>query len=76
MTRVIRIVSHKRIFSSIGYEFESHRNLPLYKIGTEYSFEINENFEIALNLIYENKEGVYDGWVFGIAFNKKLWEKK
>ncbi|HEY5748001.1 MAG TPA: hypothetical protein VIU12_18150 [Chryseolinea sp.] len=58
-----------------GYELERHKNLFLVKAGTEYSFEINENFEIALNLIYENKEDVYDAWTFGIAFNKKLWAK-
>jgi len=59
-----------------GYEFEQHENFFLVKVGMEYSFEITEDFEIALNLAYENKEEVYDGITFGIAFNKKLWEKK
>lgn len=64
------------LYAGPGYEFEKHENLFIMKIGTEYSFEINEAFEIALNLNYENKEGIYDSWTFGIAFNKKLWEKK
>ena len=64
------------LFAGPGYEFEKHENLFIMKVGTEYSFEINKNFEIALNLNYENKEGIYDSWTFGIAFNKKLWEKK
>lgn len=63
------------LFAGPGYEFEKHENLFIMKVGTEYSFEINENFEIALNLNYENKDGIYDSWTFGIAFNKKLWEK-
>jgi len=67
---------HWSFYVGPGYEFESHKNLFLVKGGTEYSFEITEDFEIALNLIYENKDGVYDAWTFGIAFNKKLWEKK
>jgi len=67
---------HWSFYLGPGYEFESHENLFLVKAGTEYSFEITEDFEIALNLIYENKEEVYDAWTFGIAFNKKLWEKK
>jgi len=67
---------HWSFYAGPGYEFERHENLFLVKLGTEYSFEITENFEIALNLMYENKEGVYDAWTFGIAFNKKLWEKK
>lgn len=67
---------HWSFYTGPGYEFERHENLFLIKAGTEYSFEITENFEIALNLIYENKQEVYDAWTFGIAFNKKLWEKK
>jgi len=66
---------HWSFFVGPGYELESHENFFLVKVGTEYSFEITENFEIALNLIYENKEEVYDAWTYGIAFNKKLWEK-
>jgi hypothetical protein len=31
-----------------------------FDAGTEYSFENTENFEIAHNLIYENKNEVYD----------------
>lgn len=67
---------HWSFYAGPGYEFESHENLFLVKVGTEYSFEISEDFEIALNLIYENKIDNYDAWTFGIAFNKKLWEKK
>lgn len=67
---------HWSFFLGPGYELEEHENLFLVKVGTEYSFEISENFEIALNLIYENKRDVYDALTFGVAFNKKLWEKK
>ncbi len=67
---------HWSFYTGPGYEFEKSKNLFLFKVGTEYSFEITEKFEIALNLIYENRQEVYDGWTFGIAFNKKLWERK
>ena len=69
-------LKHWSFFIGPGYEIESHKNLFLVKSGTEYSFEISENFEIGLNLMYVNKETVYDNWVFGVAFNKKLWSKK
>lgn len=59
-----------------GIELEESENLFLVKLGTEYSFEISEQFEIALNLIYENRDEVYDGFTFGVAFNKLLWKKK
>jgi hypothetical protein len=67
---------HWSFYLGPGVELEKSENLFLVRAGTEYSFEITEDFEIALNLIYENKEEVYDTWTFGIAFNKKLWEKK
>jgi hypothetical protein len=67
---------HWSFYLGPGYELESHGNLFLLRAGTEYSFEITKDFEIALNLLYENKDEVYDTWTFGIAFNKKLWEKK
>ena len=67
---------HWSFYTGPGYEFEKHKNLFLVKVGTEYSFEITEDFEIALNLIYENKQEVYDAWTFGVAFNKKLWKRK
>lgn len=67
---------HWSFYAGPGYEFESSKNLFLVRVGTEYSFEITEDFEIALNLIYENKEEVYDTWTFGVAFNKKLWQKR
>jgi hypothetical protein len=69
-------VRHWSFYTGPGYEFESDKNFFLIKVGTEYSFEVTEDFEIALNLIYENKENVYDAVTFGVAFNKKLWEKK
>lgn len=67
---------HWSFYGGPGYEFERHESLFLIKLGTEYSFEITESFEIALNIFYENKQEIYDSWTFGIAFNKKLWEKK
>jgi hypothetical protein len=66
---------HWSFYVGPGVELEQNENLFLMRLGTEYSFEITENFEIALNLIWENKDEVYDTWTFGIAFNKKIWEK-
>jgi hypothetical protein len=57
-----------------GYEFENNKNLKVLKLGTEYSFELNEKFEIALNLSYENKQEIYDSYTFGVAFNWRLWQ--
>jgi hypothetical protein len=69
-------VKHWSIYAGPGIELDKTKNLLMMRFGSEYSFEINENFEIALNLNYENKLEVYDALTFGIAFNKKLWSKK
>lgn len=66
---------HWSLYAGPGWEYERNENLFFWKLGTEYSFEITEDFEIALNLSYENKQEIYDSWNFGIAFNKRLWVK-
>ena len=67
---------HWSFYVGPGIELEKSENLFLVKIGTEYSFELTEDFEIALNLAFENKDNVYDTWTFGVAFNKRLWVKE
>lgn len=67
---------HWSFYAGPGYEFEKNENLSFFRFGSEYSFEITEKFEIALNLAYETKQDVYNAWTFGIAFNKLLWEKE
>lgn len=69
-------VKHWSIYAGPGIELDKNRNLFLVRFGSEYSFEISEDFEIGLNINYENKLEVYDAFTFGIAFNKKLWSKK
>lgn len=67
---------HWSFYVGPGVELEQNESLLLLKVGTEYSFEISEQFEIGLNLIYENRDAVYDGWTFGIAFNKVLLRRR
>lgn len=67
---------HWSFFAGPGIEFESSRNLWIFKIGAEYSFEISETFEIGVGLMYENREEVYDGLTFGVSFNTRLWQRR
>jgi hypothetical protein len=71
-----RAFKHVSFYLGPGIEIEKSRNLFMVKAGLEYNFEISEQFEIGLGLIYENRAEVYDGYSFGITFSKKLWEKK
>ncbi|GMQ26744.1 hypothetical protein Aoki45_34270 [Algoriphagus sp. oki45] len=66
---------HWSFYAGPGWEFEKNENLYFWKIGSEYSFEMSETFEIALSIAYENKQEIYDSWTFGIAFNKRIWKK-
>lgn len=65
-------VKHWSMYLGPGYEIDKHQDLFLLKLGTEYSFEVTPDFEIGINLMYENKWEIYDSWMFGIAFNKRL----
>lgn len=67
---------HWSLYLGPGWEFEKNENLYFLKLGTEYSFEMSETFEIALNLAFENKQDIYNAWTFGIAFNKRIWKKE
>jgi hypothetical protein len=67
-------IPHLSVFLGPGIEYESTRSLWIFKIGTEYSFEISEIFEIGVGIIYENREELYEGWTFGVSFNTRLWK--
>jgi hypothetical protein len=68
------LVKHWAIFVGPGIEFERSKNLWIFKLGTEYNFEMSEILEIGVGLIYENREELYDGWTFGVTFNYRLWK--
>ena len=53
-----------------GREFEKHENFNLICLETEYGFELPDNWELNLNLIYESKIDAYDTWTFGVGFSK------
>lgn len=70
---VYSLMPHWRLFFGPGIEYEQSRNLWIFKLGTEYAFEISERFEIGVGLMYENRQDLYDGWTFGVSFNTRLW---
>ena len=55
-----------------GREFEEHESFYLVCLGTEYGIELPDNWEININLIYDNKIDAYDSWMFGVGFSKIL----
>ncbi|MFZ2905575.1 MAG: hypothetical protein WAZ98_05180 [Cyclobacteriaceae bacterium] len=56
--------------AGVGKEFEKHKNFSLICLETEYGFELPDNWELNLNLIFESKIHAYDAWTFGVGFSK------
>jgi hypothetical protein len=56
--------------AGMGREFEKHENFSFISLQTEYGFELPDNWELNLNLIYESKIDAYDTWTFGVGFSK------
>ena len=71
-----KVLPRWRLFFGPGIEYEQSRSLWIFKLGAEYAFEISEEFEIGVGLMYENRQDLYDGWTFGVSFNRRLWAKK
>ncbi len=65
---------HWTFYLGPGYEFEKEENIFMVKVGTEYGIELTEKFELGLNVMYENRNEIYDGFTIGVAFNFLLWE--
>lgn len=55
-----------------GKEFEPSKSFNLIRLGTEYGFEIQNNWELNLNFIYDQRINAYDAFTFGFGASKKL----
>lgn len=58
------------IITGAGYEFEKSKDLWVFRIGTEYSFSIGGNWELAPELLYDIKKDSHTAltWGFGIGY--------
>ncbi|MGB5318923.1 hypothetical protein, partial [Eudoraea sp.] len=59
------------IVAGPGMEFEKNKNLFIVRIGTEYEFELGNDWGISPSLNYDFKEQ-YSTWDFSIGLSKKL----
>jgi hypothetical protein len=67
---------HWVFVAGLGMEFEKSENIGLLDLGVEYGWELPKNWELSLNLKYENKFNAYDSYLFGIGISKVLFSKK
>ena len=54
-----------------GMEFEKNKNLFIFRIGTEYEFELGNDWGLFPSLNYDFKEE-YSTWDFSIGLSKRL----
>jgi hypothetical protein len=70
LTGLFMPVRHLTLIAGVGREFEKTENLSLIEFGLEYGFELPDEWELSLNLKYEDKFDAYDSWLFGFGISK------
>lgn len=61
---------HLTFLGGLGGEFAKEENLFLVRLGAEYGAEIDEDWEVSLNLMYDIKWHTYDTWVIGLGISR------
>lgn len=56
----------------VGREFEKNESFNMFCGGLEFGLELPDDWELSMNLIYDNKINTYDSWMFGVGFSKLL----
>ena len=69
---LFKATRHWTFLFGAGREFEASRDFNLIRFGTEYGIEIQNNWEINFNLVYDQKINAYDAIMFGFGASKKL----
>jgi hypothetical protein len=59
-------------FAGAGYEFEKSKNLWVCRFGLEYTFKINENWEISPELLYDVKKDSHTAFTWGVGFGYRF----
>ncbi|MHA7101146.1 hypothetical protein BXY85_3599 [Roseivirga pacifica] len=61
---------HFTLMAGYGQEFSKEETLSLLRIGAEYGWEIGENWELGLSLMFDDKFDTYTSWTFGVGVSK------
>ena len=54
-----------------GWEFEKNKNLFIFRVSTEYEFEIGHDWGLFSSLNYDFKEE-YSTWAFSVGVSKRF----
>lgn len=60
------------VFAGAGVEFEKNENVQVFRVATEYAFEVHERgWSVGPAIIYDIKKK-YDAWSFALAAGKRF----
>ncbi|QDH78344.1 hypothetical protein FKX85_04535 [Echinicola soli] len=65
------LMEHWSVFGGGGIELEKHENLPVIRIGTEYSVEMGQQWEFIPSFALDIKKG-YNTWNLAVGFCKRF----
>ena len=67
--------AHLTFFGGVGVEIAKEQNLTLTRLGAEYGWHLPKNWEVGIDLLWDNKWTYYNSW--GLAFTfSKIFPKK
>jgi hypothetical protein len=71
-TAIFKPKRHVSFMAGMGAEFAAEGNLALTRLGIETGWEMKNNWEFGIGLVYDIKWNAYDTWVFGFGISKIL----
>ena len=66
---VYKLTDQWSVFGGMGIEIEKHKNIGIFRLGTDYSFSLGNGWIIAPVFSYDIKEG-YDTFALALAIGK------
>lgn len=67
--------NHLSLIGGVGAEYSKGHTLALTRLGMEYGFHLNNNWEIGTALVWDGKWNYYNSWGLAITVSK-LWPSK
>ena len=63
---------HVSFLAGMGGEFAHEGNFAVTRLGIEAGWEMKNNWEFGISLLYDIKWNAYDTWIFGFGISKLL----
>ena len=71
LVAMFKITEHLAVYSGGGVEMEVHRNLGVFRLGTEYSIDLKKNWALIPKLYWDFKQN-YNTWSLAFCLSKSF----